>query len=63
MFRKKVEASFMTEKMQYDRWLAYPLEDAALKTELESIAGKEEEIKHQHIILLVLLMICLKVLQ
>ena len=34
----------MTEKMQYDRWLAYPLEDAALKAELESIAGKEEEI-------------------
>jgi len=29
----------------YKRWLAADLEDAALKAELESIAGKEEEIK------------------
>ena len=29
----------------YKRWLAADLEDAALKAELESIEGNEEEIK------------------
>ena len=29
----------------YKRWLSYPLEDPALKAELEAIAGQDEEIK------------------
>ncbi|MDD5919957.1 MAG: phospho-sugar mutase [Oscillospiraceae bacterium] len=34
----------MTENMQYQRWLDFPLEDPALKEELLGIKGKEEEI-------------------
>ncbi len=34
----------MTEKMQYQRWLDYPLEDPALKEELLSIKEKDDEI-------------------
>lgn len=34
----------MTENMQYQRWLDFPLEDPALKEELLGINGKEEEI-------------------
>ena len=34
----------MTEKMQYQRWLDFPLEDPALKEELLSIKDKDEEI-------------------
>ncbi|MDD2956156.1 MAG: phospho-sugar mutase [Oscillospiraceae bacterium] len=34
----------MTEKASYQRWLEYPLEDPALKEELLSIKGKDEEI-------------------
>ena len=34
----------MTEKMQYQRWLDAPLEDPALREELLSIKGQEEEI-------------------
>lgn len=34
----------MTEKMQYQRWLQFPLEDSALRKELEEITGKDEEI-------------------
>ena len=33
----------MTENMQYQRWLDFPLEDPALKEELLGIKGKEEE--------------------
>jgi phosphoglucomutase len=34
----------MTEKMQYQRWVDYPLEDLALKEELLSIKEKDDEI-------------------
>ena len=34
----------MTEKMQYHRWLDFPLEDPALKEELLSIKDQDEEI-------------------
>ncbi len=34
----------MTEKMQYQRWLDFPLEDPALKEELLSIKDQDEEI-------------------
>ena len=34
----------MTEKMQYQRWLDFPLEDSALKEELLSIKDQDEEI-------------------
>lgn len=34
----------MTEKMQYQRWVDYPLEDPALKEELLSIKEKDDEI-------------------
>ena len=32
---------------EYQRWLSYPLEDAALSRELAEIQGQEEQIKER----------------